>query len=74
MASQDLSSNKITLYTIVSELNTPETFLPSTAIQVHKGCCRPSDAELDGVAEYVASCLTRFLREHPTQWFQFGDG
>ena len=45
MASQDLSSNKITLYTIVSELNTPETFLPSTAIQVHKGCCRPSDAE-----------------------------
>jgi len=45
MATQDLSSNKITLYTIVSELNNPETFLPSTAIQVRKGCCRPSDAE-----------------------------
>jgi hypothetical protein len=41
----DPSSNKITLYTIVSELNTPETFLASDAIQVRKGCCRPSEAE-----------------------------
>ena len=45
MASHDLSSNPITVYTIVSELNTPETFLTSTAIQVRKGCCASSEAE-----------------------------
>jgi hypothetical protein len=45
MASQDTSSNKITLYTILNELNTPDTFLASTAIQVQKGCCRITEAE-----------------------------
>ena len=45
MASHDISSNKITLYTIVTELNTPETFLTSTALQVPKGCCSTTDAE-----------------------------
>jgi phosphatidylinositol dimannoside acyltransferase len=33
-----------------------------------------SEAELDGAARYVADCMTRFLRAHPTQWFQFGGG
>lgn len=35
---------------------------------------RASEAKLDEVAAYVADCMTRFLRAHPTQWFQFGGG
>lgn len=34
---------------------------------------RASDSAIDDVAGYVASCMMCFLREHPTQWFQFGD-
>jgi KDO2-lipid IV(A) lauroyltransferase len=30
------------------------------------------DAAIDEAAAHVASCMTRFLRAHPTQWFQFG--
>jgi KDO2-lipid IV(A) lauroyltransferase len=33
---------------------------------------RASEATIDEAAVHVASCMTRFLREHPTQWFQFG--
>jgi len=33
-----------------------------------------TDATLDEVAVYLADCMTRFLRAHPTQWFQFGGG
>jgi phosphatidylinositol dimannoside acyltransferase len=33
---------------------------------------RASEAEIDRVANHVASCMTDFLRAHPTQWFQFG--
>lgn len=32
---------------------------------------RPSDAELDATAQYLADCMTRFLRAHPTQWLNF---
>lgn len=35
---------------------------------------RASDASLDGAANAVADAMTRFLRAHPTQWFQFGGG
>lgn len=31
-----------------------------------------TEAELDGVAQYLADCLADFLRSHPTQWFHFG--
>lgn len=31
-----------------------------------------SEAVIDDVAAHVGACMTRFLREHPTQWFQFG--
>jgi phosphatidylinositol dimannoside acyltransferase len=34
---------------------------------------RATDAELDGVAQRLADELGRFLRAHPTQWFDFGD-
>ncbi|HSO36432.1 MAG TPA: lysophospholipid acyltransferase family protein [Labilithrix sp.] len=33
---------------------------------------RASEAELDEVAQYLADCMTAFLRKHPTQWFHFG--
>jgi KDO2-lipid IV(A) lauroyltransferase len=33
---------------------------------------RASDAEIDAGADAVAAAMTRFLRAHPTQWFQFG--
>lgn len=33
---------------------------------------RPTEAELDDVAQRLASELGRFLRAHPTQWFDFG--
>jgi KDO2-lipid IV(A) lauroyltransferase len=32
---------------------------------------RASDAELDVVAQHLATSLADFLREHPTQWFNF---
>jgi KDO2-lipid IV(A) lauroyltransferase len=32
---------------------------------------RPSDAQLDEAAQSIACELGRFLRKHPTQWFQF---
>ncbi|MFO0741310.1 MAG: lysophospholipid acyltransferase family protein [Labilithrix sp.] len=35
---------------------------------------RASEAELDEAAARVGASLTRFLRAHPTQWFQFGGG
>jgi KDO2-lipid IV(A) lauroyltransferase len=35
---------------------------------------RASEAELDRAATSVAASMTRFLRAHPTQWFQFGGG
>jgi KDO2-lipid IV(A) lauroyltransferase len=35
---------------------------------------RASDLQMEEAATHVASCMTRFLRAHPTQWFQFGDG
>jgi KDO2-lipid IV(A) lauroyltransferase len=35
---------------------------------------RASEAELDRAAASVAASMTRFLRAHPTQWFQFGGG
>lgn len=31
-----------------------------------------TEAELDGVAQHLATCMGTFLREHPTQWFHFG--
>jgi KDO2-lipid IV(A) lauroyltransferase len=33
---------------------------------------RPSDAELDGAACDVARAVDRFVRAHPTHWFDFG--
>jgi lauroyl/myristoyl acyltransferase len=30
-----------------------------------------TEAQLDEAAAHVASCMTRFLRSHPTQWFHF---
>lgn len=35
---------------------------------------RAGEAELDDAAAHVAAAMTRFLRAHPTQWFQFGGG
>lgn len=35
---------------------------------------RATDRDLDAAAAQVAASLTRFLRAHPTQWFQFGTG
>lgn len=35
---------------------------------------RATDAVIDEAAAHAASCMTGFLREHPTQWFQFGGG
>lgn len=35
---------------------------------------RPDENELSDATERVANELTRFLRAHPTQWFQFGGG
>jgi len=32
---------------------------------------RPRPEELDRAAQYVADAMTRFLREHPTQWLMF---
>lgn len=32
-----------------------------------------TEEEMDAVAQHLATCLTSFLREHPTQWFQFRD-
>jgi KDO2-lipid IV(A) lauroyltransferase len=32
---------------------------------------RPSDAELDAIAQTLADEMGRFLRKHPTQWFHF---
>ena len=31
-----------------------------------------SEAELDAVAQHLADCMGSFLREHATQWFNFG--
>jgi lauroyl/myristoyl acyltransferase len=33
---------------------------------------RPSDAQLDDAAARVAASVERFVREHPTDWFDFG--
>jgi KDO2-lipid IV(A) lauroyltransferase len=33
---------------------------------------RATEAEIDEAAAHIAACMTRFLRAHPTQWFQFG--
>jgi lauroyl/myristoyl acyltransferase len=33
---------------------------------------RATAREIDEAAIHVGSCMTRFLRAHPTQWFQFG--
>jgi lauroyl/myristoyl acyltransferase len=33
---------------------------------------RPSDAELDDAAARVAAAVERFVRLHPTEWFDFG--
>jgi len=30
-----------------------------------------TESDLDGVAQHLADSMTRFLRSHPTQWFQF---
>lgn len=30
------------------------------------------EAALEATAQHVADAMTNFLREHPTQWFQFG--
>lgn len=30
-----------------------------------------TEKDMDAVAQHMATCLTSFLREHPTQWFQF---
>jgi len=35
---------------------------------------RASEAERQEVVDHVAASMTRFLRAHPTQWFQFGGG
>lgn len=35
---------------------------------------RPSEAELDTCAQTIADELGNFLRAHPTQWFDFGEG
>jgi KDO2-lipid IV(A) lauroyltransferase len=32
---------------------------------------RPTDAELDSIAQQLATEMERFLRAHPTQWFHF---
>lgn len=43
-------------------------------IQLYEGRTvsrRPAEEELDDVAGHLASCMTRFLRAHPTQWFHF---
>lgn len=32
---------------------------------------RASEAERDEAAQHVASCMSRFLRAHPTQWFNW---
>lgn len=32
---------------------------------------RAGDAELDEAAQYLATCMTTFLRAYPTQWFKF---
>ncbi|MBI4951466.1 MAG: lysophospholipid acyltransferase family protein [Myxococcales bacterium] len=32
---------------------------------------RPTEAELDAVAQALAAALERFVRAHPTQWFRF---
>jgi KDO2-lipid IV(A) lauroyltransferase len=32
---------------------------------------RPTDADLDGAAQGLASCLETFVRARPTQWFHF---
>ena len=37
---QDVSSNKPTLLTLVTELNIPDTFLNTTAIEIYPGCCK----------------------------------
>ncbi len=34
---------------------------------------RPTSAELGAIAQGVADDMTKFLREHPTQWFEFGE-
>ena len=34
---------------------------------------RPTEAEIDDAAAYMAECMTRFLRAHPTHWFQFSE-
>lgn len=33
---------------------------------------RATEAELDGVMQYLADSMTDFLRRNPTQWFHFG--
>ena len=33
---------------------------------------RPSDEELDDAAARVAASVERFVRAHPTHWFDFG--
>lgn len=33
---------------------------------------RATEGDLDDAARYLGDCMTRFLRAHPTQWFQFG--
>ena len=33
---------------------------------------RPTESEVQGVAQRLADELGRFLRAHPTQWFDFG--
>ncbi|MBX3230222.1 MAG: lysophospholipid acyltransferase family protein [Labilithrix sp.] len=35
---------------------------------------RAPEADVDRAAATVAAAMTRFLRAHPTQWFQFGNG
>ncbi|AKV02423.1 Lipid A biosynthesis lauroyl acyltransferase [Labilithrix luteola] len=32
---------------------------------------RADDADLDQAAQYLATCMTTFLRAYPTQWFKF---
>lgn len=39
---------------------------PSRTVSRHA-----SDKELDDVAQYLATSMTSFLKEHPTQWFHF---
>jgi KDO2-lipid IV(A) lauroyltransferase len=33
---------------------------------------RATEAAIDEAAQHVGECMTRFLRAHPTHWFQFG--